>query len=297
MYSWGDTMDDWARPGAYRFDSARAGARARDARRAAAAGPRTYSVDGPDMAIVDPKKRLTTASRNPVVVAVDVTGSMAGWPAEIFDRLPLLSNTLTQYRPDAELSFAAIGDAACDRWPLQVTKFGQGFDLETELKALYGEGGGGDEPESYGLFAAFMAHHVTLPRLEEKPFLIVFGDAHMHPHVPKAQVQHFLGDRMQQDLDSIALWRRVTEEWNVWFLRRAGTAGDSIDQQWAQAVGQQHILHIHDEPRAVDYAMGLIARHWGHFADFRANMAARQDDGEVRNLERRLSHATRRLSA
>lgn len=284
MYSWGDTMDDWARPGAYRFDSSRAAERAYDARRAAAAGPRAYDVNGPDMARVDPRKLLSPTSKNPVVVAVDVTGSMADWPAEIFDRLPLLSNTLSQYRPDVQLSFAAIGDAGCDRWPLQVTGFGQGYDLEQELKGLYGEGGGGDEPESYGLFAAFVAHHVRLPRLEHKPFLVVFGDAHMHPAVPRSHLQGILGDRAQQDLDSIALWRRVCEEWNVWFLRRAGTPGDSIDQQWSEAIGRQHILHIHDEPRAVDYAMGLIARTWGCFTDFRSNLSARQDARQVRRV-------------
>lgn len=297
MYSWGDTMDDWARPGAYRFDSARAAVRARDAARAAKAGPRSYDVSGPDMARVDPRKHLHTESRNPLVVAVDVTGSMAHWPFEIFDRLPLLSNTLTQYRPDLEVSFAAIGDAGCDRWPLQVTRFAQGYDLEEELKALYGEGGGGDEPESYGLFAAFMATHAPTPKAEGKPFLIVFGDAHMHELVPKSQVAHLLGDRAQRDLKAQDLWRSVCERWNVWFLRRAGKPGDSIDKQWGAAIGSQHILHIHDEPRAVDYAMGLVARAWGHFGDFRSNMAARQEESDVRNLETRLEKATRRLSA
>ena len=36
---------------------------------------------------------------------------MASWPFEIFDRLPLLFNTLSQYREDLEICFAAIGDA------------------------------------------------------------------------------------------------------------------------------------------------------------------------------------------
>ena len=33
---------------------------------------------------------------------------MASWPFEIFDRLPLLYNTLSQYREDLEICFAAI---------------------------------------------------------------------------------------------------------------------------------------------------------------------------------------------
>ncbi|HXE71651.1 MAG TPA: hypothetical protein VNO81_03240 [Candidatus Nitrosotenuis sp.] len=287
MYAWGDFMEDWARPGAYRFDSARRAERERDAALAAASGPRTYAVRGPDEDLIDPRKRAASQSSNPLIVATDVTGSMRDWPAEIFDRLPLFYQTLSQYRPDLEICFAAIGDAYCDHWPLQVTDFARGFALETRLKALYGEGGGGDEPESYGLFAWWVDHHVTVSAAE-KPFLIVFGDATMHSRVPAAQVRGLLGDEVEQDADSVATWKRVARRWNVWFLRRAGRPGDRIDRQWGRAVGSQHILHIHDEQRAVDYAMGLIARHWGYFDDFRANMSARQPESRVAELEGRL---------
>ena len=35
---------------------------------------------------------------------------------------------------------------------------------------------------------------------------------------------------------------------------------------------------IDDERRAVDYAMGVVARTWGHFEDFKNNMRARQPE-------------------
>lgn len=296
MYSWDDSMEDWARPGAYRFDSARAAARATEARAAAAAGPRTYAGRQPDEALVSPSKTIQTASKNPLIVAVDVTGSMAHWPAEIFDRLPLLYNTLSQYRPDLEICFAAIGDAQCDRWPLQVTRFARGFNLETELKALYGEGGGGDEPESYELFAWWVNHHVNLGPTEEKPFLIVFGDAPMHPRVNKHQVRDVIGDRIQ-DGDALQEWQALCVNYNAWFLRRPGKKGDHVDQQWSRAVGAQHILHLDDEKRAVDYAMGLIARQWGNYSDFRANMEARQSSSTVAQVDRGLNAALTRSKA
>lgn len=285
MYSWDDSLEDWARPGAYRFDSTRRDERARDAAAAAAAGPRSYGSDGPDEAVVDPRKHIATPSRNPLIAAVDVTGSMAGWPAEIFDRLPLLYNTLAQYRPDLDICFAAIGDAAFDRWPLQVTRFTHGFALESELKAIYGEGGGGDEPESYGLFAHWVNSHVTLPQaLDEKPFLIVFGDAPMHPKVLTKQVRAVLGDALPQELDAVRTWRQLAERWDTWFLRRKGRPDDHIQKQWSEAVGGQRIVTMHDEQRAVDYAMGLIARRWGNIADFEANMSARQSSARVTRL-------------
>ncbi len=295
MYSWDDSMEDWARPGGYRFDSARSAARAVEAREAAAAGPRTYAGTQPDEALISPSKTIQSASKNPLIVAVDVTGSMAHWPAEIFDRLPLLYNTLSQYRPDLEICFAAIGDAHFDRWPLQVTRFARGFNLETELKGLYGEGGGGDEPESYELFAWWVNHHVNLGETDEKPFLIVFGDAPMHPKIKKAQVRDVIGDRIQ-DGDSLKEWQALTRRYNAWFLRRQGKKGDHVDKQWSQAVGAQNILHIDDEQRAVDYAMGLIARCWGHYSDFRSNMEARQSVATVARLDRGLEAATRLMT-
>lgn len=229
---------------------------------------------------------------------MDVTGSMATWPFEIFDRLPLLYNTLSQYREDLEICFAAIGDAAVDDWPLQVTSFASSFDLEQLLGSLYGEGGGGDAPESYGLFAHWANTHVEIPSTEEQPFLIVFGDVTMHKRVPHSQISHYLGDQFGQDVDALAAWRQVTETWNTWFLRRpTGSPNDKVDQQWGQAIGAQKIVHIEDEQRAVDYAMGLIARAWGHFGDFKDNMRARQSDDKVESVSKVLEMKCPRCGA
>ncbi|MBZ0121200.1 MAG: zinc ribbon domain-containing protein [Sandaracinaceae bacterium] len=292
MYSWDDDISDWYNPSAYEFDETTKDERAKEAAKAKAAGPRTYATKKqPELALVDPKKHLRSDSPNPVLVAVDVTGSMQSWPAKIFDRLPLLYNTLAQYRSDLEVCFAAIGDAAADRYPLQVTSFAKGYDLEKQLGALYGEGGGGDAPESYGLFAHFVDTHVEAPNAR-KPWLIVFGDAPMHDHVPASQIGYYLGDSVPGDVDAIKAWQSVAERWNVWFLRRPGGQPlDAIDVQWGRAVGTQKIVHIDDEERAVDYAMGLIARAWGHFGDFQDNMRARQPDERVDAVSKKIEAA------
>ncbi len=289
MYSWDEDTSKWHGTGRYAYAPAPAdSARATAAERAKASGPRTYAKKGgPNEKVIDPQKQIRSESTNPVIIAVDVTGSMASWPAEIFDRLPLLFNTLSQYRPDVEICFAAIGDAGVDRWPLQVTTFASGFDLEQLLGSLYGEGGGGDAPESYGLFAHWVNIHVQTPNAQEVPFLIVFGDINMHPKVPAAQIAHYLGDSPQGDVDSLQAWQQVAQNWSTWFLRRpTGKPGDIVDQQWGKAIGEQKIIRIEDEQRAVDYAMGLIARSWGHFGDFENNMRARQDENKVAQVSK-----------
>jgi hypothetical protein len=309
MYSWSDDTSDWYGSGSYSFGDTGKDVRAEAAAAAAARGPRTYNarIAPTHPELVDPRRRITTQSANPLIVAVDVTGSMANWPFEIFDRLPLLYNTLAQYREDLEICFAAIGDAKADRWPLQVTDFAHGYDLEQQLGALYGEGGGGDAPESYGLFAWWVEHHVTTPNAQS-PFLIVFGDAPMHATIPGSQVTGLLGDSAPRedgapvswkerlfgspppaDFDAIKTWQRVAQRWNVWFLRRpTGRPGDEVDRQWAEALGRKRVFHIDDEERAVDYAMGIVARAWGHLDDFEANMRARQEEPKVKAVAERI---------
>lgn len=288
MYSWSEDTSSWYGKGKYTYGTRGADRRSTAASRAEAHGPRTYERrHGPNEKVVDPGKHVRSESANPLIIAVDVTGSMASWPFEIFDRLPLLYNTLSQYREDLEVCFAAIGDAACDRWPLQVTTFASGFDLEQLLGSLHGEGGGGDAPESYGLFAHWVDTHVEVPHAAEAPFLIVFGDISMHQKVPGDQIAHYLGDQVRGDVDAVAAWQKISKTWNTWFLRRpGGRQGDTVDAQWGKAIGAQKILHIDDEQRAVDYAMGLIARAWGHFGDFKDNMRARQSEDKVARLSR-----------
>jgi len=293
MYSWSDSLEDWALPGAYKFDSAGSSRRKAEARRAESAGPRAYhDRKGPLWKLVDPNRVRSTSSRNPLVVAVDVTGSMARWPFEIFDRLPLLYNTLSQYREDLEVLFVAIGDARIDQWPLQVTEFAKGYALEQQLKALYGEGGGGDEPESYGLFAYWMNRMLELQSdPQQKPFLIVFGDAPMHTQVTPEEIRSVLPDDKSQACSALREWQKLTRNWNTWFLRRQGSPQDAIDKQWKEALGHEQILHIQDEPRAVDMAMGLVARHWGCMSDFKSNMSARQSQSAVRKLLQQVERA------
>src|SRR5262245_43941916 len=121
MYSWGDDTSDWAKPGTYGYSAVSKVMRDEAAEKSKAHGPRTYVAGRtPNEQLTTPKKEISSSSPNPLIVAVDVTGSMQTWPAEIFDRLPLFYQTLSQYRPDLEVSFAAIGDCRYDRWPLQI---------------------------------------------------------------------------------------------------------------------------------------------------------------------------------
>lgn len=295
MYGWGNDMSDWERPSAYSYKGSKRAKRARStaAKKSKQRGGRSYlDRSAPDMNLVDPYgKVISTRSPNPIVVAVDVTGSMSHWPFEIFDRLPLLYQTLSQYREDVEISFVAIGDAVSDQYPLQVCDFAKGIGLEDQLNAVYGEGGGGGTVrESYELFAHFMLHNVRAPNAR-RPFLILYGDEGFYSQVDSGQVRHYLGGNVDEaGADSVRLWQAVSESWNVFHLRKPYGRGHDkgIEDQWAEAIGRERILSLSGPERAVDLALGLIARSWGHYDDFTENMSARQSDAQVRELGDRI---------
>lgn len=283
MYSWGDDTNTWKKPGGYDFGSARRAYLEGLKDEAEEKGPRTYSTKKtPKLELVDPKgKNISSESENPIVIAVDVTGSMQTWPAEIFDRLPLLYQTLSKYRPDVEFSFSAIGDAISDQWPVQVGDFGKGPTLDDVLKAIYAEGGGGPGiRESYELWAYFMNEHAKTPKAKS-PFMIIMGDEKFYDTINPEQVKKYLGDKIQVT-DAKQVWQSLSQKFDIYLLRKSYAPYDKeICSQWTEAIGQQKIIPVTDPTRVVDVAMGIIARNWGHFDDFTKNLSARQDNSEI----------------
>ncbi len=291
MYSWGGSTKDWKKPGKYSFDSARAPYLDKLAAGSKAKGGRSYDRrTSPDAKLVDPRgKTITSDSENVIVFGIDVTGSMAEWPKEIFDRLPLLYQTLSQYRNDLEISFAAIGDATCDDFPLQVNSFGKGLDLEDHVNALYPEGGGGGQvSESYEMLGYFVMTHVRIPKATS-PFLFICGDEKFYKSVDPAQVEHYIGDhpRGRGPLDSGKVFQALMQRFDLYFLHKPyGHGGESgidaeVVEHWSNAIGRQRVIELPSHDRVVDIAMGIVAKKWGQFGDYKENLGSRQTDPNV----------------
>lgn len=293
MYSWGDDTIDWKRPGTYKYDSARSPYLDKLADASARKGGRTYlTSSSPDMGLVNPRgKEILSKSENPLIIAVDVTGSMASWPKEIFDRLPLLYQTISQYKPDMEICFAAIGDANSDSYPIQVNDFATGVDLEEKLNALYPEGGGGGQiSESYELFGYFINNHCSLPKAKN-PFLFIFGDEKFYDTINPEQVNHYIGDKLQSGLDSKAMWNSLMQKFNLFYLHKPYGYGnessttEEVGKYWASAIGPQRVIELPSMERSVDVAMAILSKYYGQYGDFMTNISARHDEDEVTIVE------------
>ena len=97
---------------------------------------------------------------NAIIISLDVTGSMGTVPRVLQTKLPQLLGLLTRkgYATDPHIMFGAIGDATCDRVPLQVGQFESDNRMDEQLRTIFLEGnGGGQKSESYELAAYFVA--------------------------------------------------------------------------------------------------------------------------------------------
>src|SRR6187431_140514 len=124
-----------------------------------------------------------------IAVLFDVTGSMGSVPRVLQTKLPQLLGLLTRksYATDPHILFGAVGDASCDRVPLQIGQFESDNRMDDDLARIVLEGGGGGQmTESYELAMYFMARHTSLDCFEKRGrrgYLFLIGDELPYPRV------------------------------------------------------------------------------------------------------------------
>src|SRR3989344_1917942 len=252
MYAWGgNDPTGWKGSANYDYGSARAQYTQNAA--AGLTGSRTYAQRRePDTALTNPRgKVISSNSTDPVIIGIDETGSMASWPGEIFDRLPLFCQTLWKYRPNAEFAICALGDAHSDKYALQVTDFTRDpKELEARVKALGCEGnGGGQGMESYELFGYYLLNHCKTPNATS-PFSIIYGDEAFYPEVNPKQAQHYIGARLEAPIPSQRIGQQLQQRFNVYRLHKpydSGAGNASIIAGWEAALGQERVIKMQEE--------------------------------------------------
>lgn len=221
-------------------------------------------------------KDIVTDSTHPFVVITDVTGSMSSWPAIIFEKLPLLGKEVERYAPRYAISFAAIGDGRCDDYPLQVRDFDSGKPLDEHISALYPEGGGGDNPESYGLAAYYYLNHCKIEKAV-KPILVMILDAPYHDKVLVREIKDWTGDVVQSDLDTVKLFKELQKKFTVYIVLK-GSKGDSEYNLWSEIVGSQQVVPMSEPRDVVEILIGIYAGEMGEFKDFEMRSSKRHSD-------------------
>ncbi len=185
-----------------------------------------------------------------IAVLFDVTGSMRQVPRGLQAKLPQLLGLLLRhgYAQHPQILFGAIGDATCDRAPLQIGQFESDNRMDDDLGQILLEGGGGGQKtESYELALYFMARHTSIDchdKRGKRGYLFIIGDEMAYPQVKRTEAARVIGDGLEADIPLASIVTEAQRKWDTYYILPAGTsyAGDrQVLGFWRGMLGQNVI--------------------------------------------------------
>lgn len=183
-----------------------------------------------------------------IVFALDVTGSMGSIPVLLATReLPKFMKVLTSCGVrDPQILFMAIGDATCDRAPLQVGQFETTAELMDQwLTRSFLEGGGGAlGQESYELGLYFLAQHTEMDcyvKRGRRGYLFMTGDENPYALISKHIVDGVIGDRLDEDLKIEEVVAELQKTFVPFFLIPDQERRARCEENWRSLFGD-HVL-------------------------------------------------------
>jgi len=198
------------------------------------------------------------SAEHPTSVAIsvlfDVTGSMGSVPRELQAKLPALFGLLLRkgYVEHPQIMFGAIGDATCDRVPLQVGQFESDNRMDDHLGNIVLEGGGGGQiKESYELAMYFMARHTSIDCFEKrgrKGYLFIIGDENPYKKVDVRQVRDVIGDDLQAAIPTKEILTELERMYHVFYIIPAGAAharDSAVIDTWRALLGER-VIELED---------------------------------------------------
>ena len=156
----------------------------------------------------------------PVILALDVTGSMGSACAAVARQLDKIITGLYEDVADVEFMVMGIGDFAYDKAPLQVSQFESDVRICDQLGKIWFErGGGGNGFESYTAAWYFALRHTDLDcwKRGKKGVIITMGDEPLNPYLPGKAFRHVFG-HSGQDINTDEIYEQVIEKYDVFHI-------------------------------------------------------------------------------
>lgn len=158
----------------------------------------------------------------PVILALDVTGSMGNACKETAEALGIIITNLYKKFDDIEFCVMGIGDLAYDDAPIQMSQFESDVRIAESLDKIYMEhGGGGNRFESYTA-AWYMGLKRTkldcFDKQGRKGIIITMGDEPLNPYLPVSALNKYAGSNEQSDVDTKDLYKQVCEKFDVYHI-------------------------------------------------------------------------------
>ena len=157
----------------------------------------------------------------PVILALDVTGSMGGALLKTAASLnEIMQNILNEYK-DVEFMIMGIGDLSYDRAPIQISQFESDIRIAEHLDRIWFErGGGGNSFESYTAAWYMGLRHTALDcwKRGKKGVIITLGDEPLNPYLPGDRLEKITGDPVQGDVETDRLYHEAREKYDIFHI-------------------------------------------------------------------------------
>lgn len=226
-----------------------------DIRAGKASGPHE-NLDPKGVDVRESRDSENHPNSHAIATLLDVTGSMGRVVRKIHENLPTLMGLLTRknYIADPQIMFSAVGDATCDRVPLQVGQFESGTEMADDLSRFFIEGGGGGQlTESYELMAYFLARHTSIDCYEKRRkrgYAFFIGDETPYKKVKANEIRDVLGQGAEADIPTRDIFDELKEKYVTFLIlpSRASYGGSHhVIDTWSEYIGAEHVLQLQDE--------------------------------------------------
>ena len=195
----------------------------------------------------------------PVILALDVTGSMGDASVKVAKKLNEIMTELyaDPNIKDIEFCIMGIGDLAYDDAPIQISQFESDIRIAEQLDKIYFEaGGGGNKYESYTASWYMGVHHTKLDcwKRGEKGIIITMGDEGPNPYLPKRGLIETTGDKLQDDVETKDLYNDAIQKYDLYHIAVDDHSSSynyhqnyyDIDSQWRDLLGDHYTVSTLD---------------------------------------------------
>lgn len=158
----------------------------------------------------------------PVILALDVTGSMGESCKEVADALGVIITNLYKKFKDIEFCVMGIGDLAYDQAPIQMSQFESDVRIAESLDKIWLEGGGGGNAfESYTAAWYMGLYRTKLDCHEQgrKGIIITMGDEPLNPYLPVGELNYAVNATTNKELtETRRLYKDASEKFDIFHI-------------------------------------------------------------------------------
>ena len=192
----------------------------------------------------------------PVILALDVTGSMGAAAQKVAAKLNEIMMGLLNKVPDVQFMSMGIGDVEYDSAPVQASQFESDTRIAEQLEKIYFEhGGGGNAYETYTAAWWMGLRHCELDcwKRGKKGVIITLGDEPLNPYISKNNIKRYFGDNVQDDIRTEELYKQVADKFDVYHIAvddhdtSYSYYGERVDNSFKKYLGQNFMVSTLDK--------------------------------------------------